>query len=216
MTTASVTAAKERPIIFSGESVSRIQEGRKWQTRRVVKQPLFEPLMERAMAPGCGIWRHADGVSEVRCPYGRPGDRLWVKETWDCTREEATMMFDNTNRVASGEKFYMIMRSYRADFKGEGAPETGCWRSPLFMPRWASRLLLEITDVRVERLQEISEEDAAAEGMMPQTEDLNGISCTWTRRSAFIEHWNALNAKRGYGWDVNHWVWVVSFKVIEG
>lgn len=181
---------RERPILFSGPMVRAILDGTKTQTRRV------------AMHTVCGV-RVArlayDPAPDVcACPYGVPGDRLWVRETF--------APFSTGGAV------------YRADKPrfSPGAHEVvgGSWHPSIHMPRWASRLSLEVTGVRVERLQDISEADAIAEGCHDSdgapTQELSG-----TARGAFALLWDDLNADRGYGWDANPWVWVVEFRKVE-
>jgi hypothetical protein len=171
--------AKERPILFSGPMVLAILEGRKTMTRRVRKpQPKLFDTTARMV---------------IGCPYGQPGDRLYVKETflpWD---------------ASGGVEKYL----YRAT--EHGTAYDGSWKSPLFMPRKASRITLEITGVRVERVQEITWEDAKAEGI---TYDGFPDSACEFYRQEFKILWDSINAKRGFGWDVNPWVWVIEFKQI--
>jgi hypothetical protein len=196
---------KEHPILFSAPMVRAILEGRKTMTRRVVKQfPrvnyrwgrwILEPQCERWMAtvvPDGHYQYDASGQIKARCPYGQPGDRLWVRETW--AADAGDILF-------------------RADLDTEDSNPIK-WRPSIFMPRSASRLLLEVTAVRVERVQDISEEDAKDEGVTlidgnPLRHD--GLDYS----SEFTGLWDSINAKRGYGWDSNPWVWVVSFKRIE-
>lgn len=184
---------KERPILFSGEMVRAILEGRKTMTRRVIKP---QPAGEWA-APG-----------KTACPYGQPGDRLWVRETW-----RKTNWTDEPNR---GE-----WRVFWRATEKEDSRNNGLWRPSIHMPRWASRILLEVVSVRVERVQDISEEDARAEGVEWQNERpcwvnyLDREDWSPTARDSFRTLWDSINAKRGYGWDANPWVWVVEFKKIE-
>jgi hypothetical protein len=192
----------EHPIIFSAESIRAILDGRKTQTRRVVKPQPVEALIGLP-GPGKVLWLGLP--REEECPYGVPGDTLWVKETW-----ATHVAFDN-RKVPEDSCVW-----YRAD-----DPEhenLGKWRSPLFMPRWASRIALDLAGVRVERLQDITEEDDAwAEGVQipgaiwgsggPEPRD---TYATNVERFAFM--WDAINGKRGYGWATNPWVWVVEFK----
>ncbi|MBF0260424.1 MAG: hypothetical protein HQL97_01130 [Magnetococcales bacterium] len=187
---------KERPILFSGEMVQAILAGRKTQTRRVVKpQPeerkITEPGHEGVSLHLPGQSAYKDGVHEkwIRrgeywdCPYGKPGDRLWVRET-----------FCIDDRPFRGGVLY------RADF---ASPEIiSPWKPSIHMPRWASRLLLEITRVRVERVREISDVDAIAEGVIS--------------KEAFMPLWDSINAVRGHGVETNPWVWVIDFKVVDG
>jgi len=127
-----------------------------------------------------------------KCPYGQSGDRLWVKEAWKFSLgKNGAEIFYKTYPVGQGGGFI-----------------PGPWKFSILMPRWASRITLEITDVRVERLQDISENDAEAEGA-------HGYTNTASPIDFFICLWDSLNAKRNFGWDINPWVWVISFKRIE-
>ena len=160
---------KTRPIIFTAESVRAILEGRKTQTRRVVKpQPFIDDT---------------DFV-KYECPFGRIGGQLWVREKW-------------------------IPRSgvplYYADYPSEESvgiaamySETGRWKTPLFMPRVASRITLKIVNIRVERLWDITDEDVRAEG--------------YEHPNDFLNAWEKLNGKHGYHWESSPWVWVIEFE----
>lgn len=179
----------ERSIIFNTEGVKAILDGRKTMTRRVIK-----PQPKLTIADGfykANIQKLIEGGDRV-CPHGQIGDRLWVKETW---------------APVWGEKAI-----YRAD--GEAiSKDTGksvmIWHPSIFMFRKDSRLLLEITGLRAERLQEITEEDALAEGCLPKVCEEENM--TEPATIEFEELWDFLNAKRGYGWDKNPWVWVIRF-----
>jgi hypothetical protein len=187
---------KEKPIIFSAPMVRAILENRKNQTRRVVKpQPSF-------VCYGLPVQKIGGKLIPVQrhlCPYGQPGDRLWVRETWAQCYEGGLL----GGRVV-----------YRADVGFEGNAtkiESGKvipWKPSIYMPRWASRITLEIVNVRVERVQEISEVDAEQEGVPPQW---NG------RRGTFIEEfrklWDSINAKRpGCSWVDNPLCRCISFE----
>lgn len=193
-------STRERPIIFSGPMATAILRGEKSQTRRIVKP-------QQAHEPGA-VWvrsgdMHAqcrdelargvmDAVAEpIRCPYGQPGDRLWVRESYRVMRPHGV---DEVQ--------------YKADWKP--LPHDG-WKPSIHMPRWASRLTLEIVSVRVERLQDISEGDAIAEGWEGGAAGNpgNGGPFDWFRGT-----WDSINAKRGHGWDTNPFVWVVTFKQV--
>jgi hypothetical protein len=140
----------------------------------------------------CGVAYAPDMI--IECPYGQPGDMLWVREAWGQDLE--------------GEIFY------KTDHHAK--PSTlDRWRPSIYMPRWASRITLEITSVRVERVQEITPNDAVAEGVDEKTCDTgeHAGSSEWIDyRSGFIKLWDSINAKRGDGWDVNPFVWVLTFK----
>ena len=196
--TATATKVKERPIIFSGPMVKAILEGRKTQTRRVIT-----PLPERDPFP-C---QYVYSCKEIKCPFA--ADRLWVRETWAPHDDSA---------LANEEREYVY---YRAD--DEKKYETdGAWRPSIFMPRWASRINLGVLQIRAERLQEISEADAIAEGLTqwsdpPRVTQIHygeTISDVWETdpRKAYARLWDTINAKRGYSWESNPWVWVIEFK----
>lgn len=196
---------RERPIIMTGESVRAILDGTKTQTRRVITQRVRESGQTLTTTPGWygdGRSYSADDVLEYfgPCPYGQPGDRLWVRETWKWPHDGIV---------------------YRADLPwGESSYEKG-WRSPIHMSRCMSRLTLELTEVRVQRVQEISEGDAKAEGAGRRFEvDAATFlrNSQWdpetasTHRLGFKHLWNEINARRGHGWDANPWVWALTFR----
>lgn len=192
---------KERPIIFTGLMVQAILAGRKTQTRRACKELIGQPECNVRFDPPSQQWQRygAGGVwLALPCPYGIPGDLLWVRETWA--------------QWTDGECAECCV--YKAD--GKPANENfGPWRSPIHMPRWASRLTLEVTDVRVERVQEISTADAIAEGMLDDGGGEYAIDGMSVAQVRFMDLWDSLNVKRGFGWDVNPWVWVVTFRKVK-
>lgn len=221
------TLVKERGIIMAGDSVRAILDGRKTQTRRVVKpQPTSPAVLDDVSArceeatgypledrrPYCMWVGERDGKTwidqGVRCPYGATGDRLWVREAF----------FDHGNYGIDALDSIPTPRDERIEYRAEpwdrlGDPkEAGPWTSPIHMPRWASRLTLEITDVRVERLLSITNEDAIAEGCVGGPE-LEGYS-EQNPADPYEEYairWDAINGKRA-PWDSNPWVWVLTFK----
>ncbi len=194
---------KEHPIIFSTEMVKAILDGRKTQTRRVIKsQP---PRHWDAVKPIGWTWcfyklDDPDFHGYVKRPYGQVGDWLWVRETH-------TYICNPDSESDDGVVLYKASANevQRGIYK---------WRPSIFMPRWASRITLEIVNIRIERLQEISEEDAKAEGIaVGRTGRYLPGNCdyaTW----AFHILWDSINAKRGYGWDSNPWVWVIEFEEV--
>jgi len=155
---------KERPIIFSGDDVRAILDGRKTMTRRVVKTNNHSTNLDTYFMDGepsvLGM-QFTDGTN-VKCPYGKVGDRLWVRETWTQRWDDDKSEFDGYLYAADGSFVVHVDGGQNAD-----GSERSPWKSPIHMPREASRLTLEITGVRVERLQDISEEDAKAEGFEP-------------------------------------------------
>jgi len=202
---------KERPILFSGEMVRAILDGRKTMTRRVIKpQPpiswdVCEPV-EHTSGVFC-FYRSSDTDFHgyKKCPYGQHGDRLWVKETWS--------QFAPRPKPGDGVPENACI-DYRADYSAsalrrgldsDGDPyKPPSWRPLIHMPRWASRINLEVVSVRVERVQDISEDDARAEGI---SNPLGSLAL-----NIFPSLWDSINLKRGYGWDTNPWVWVIEFK----
>lgn len=231
---------KERPIIFTGQLVRAILDGSKTQTRRVVKFRDEGPVTQLTChdRPYVGskredVWWNADHEVEVgiyveqdiHCPYGVPGDRLWVKETWQACAADGTPFPKDFPSLRDGAGVYCAYRASTGD-KGFGLyDKMPSWRSARYMFRWASRITLELTDVRVERVQEISEEDARAEGIMAVSDEMKNDACRQASydggassgsRGYFSQLWNSINAKRGYGWDANPYVWVLGFKTITG
>ncbi len=194
----------DRPIIFNSEMVRAILDGRKTQTRRVIKpQPNYQ---KRFGQPESEV--NAD-IAKRKCPYGKVGDRLWVQET-----------------------LYRVVPAWIGKYKADGKTVGGDlplvypWKckvlSGRFMPKSCARIWLEITKIRVERVQDISEEDAKAEGVEPQEiKHLREIAETIPDSSycphklTFSELWDSINEKRGYGWDVNPWCWCISFKKVK-
>ncbi len=194
---------KERPIIFSSEMVRAILEGRKTQTRRVIKpQPKIDISMCDPYLPAL-----IDG-KYVGCPYGQPGDRLWVRENF-------MIQLPQSQEYPHGEVEYAADYPIPIDggpifqFEGGGSAMT----PSIYMPRWASRIMLEITGVRVERVQDITHQDAVAEGIQEcpgYTDD--GCDCVY---AAYAKLWDSINLKRGFGWNTNPWVWVVELRVLQ-
>jgi len=204
---------KERPIIFSGEMLGAILEGRKTQTRRIIKNPKgmdyevdwfpwYEGLSEKY--PGCHqFYQPRDGLTlHLRCPHGVPGDCLYVRETWATRRE-----WDHMKPSGLPADADLWWKADKSSYRALNA-KPGKWRPSIHMPKRLARIWLEITSVRVERLQDISRDDALAEGYNWKKA---GVPCLdW-----FPILWDDLNTKRGYGWDTNPWVWVVEFRMID-
>ena len=223
---------KEKPILFSGEMVKAILAGKKTMTRRVAKvRPspttghpqliLRSPYAANLYDDG-PAWSPAGGDPEQplvgadlarHCPFGDIGDRLWVKETW-----RTSARIDHEPPSA----FSLWPVKYLADgqvlkhgaFFGDTDGKT---RVSIFMPRWASRITLEIVGVRCERLQSISEEDAKAEGVEAVRIADVPRNAAWTARQDFAQLWDKINGKRpGCQWDDSPLVWVLAFSVVKG
>lgn len=206
----SQTQVKERPILFSGPMIRAILDGPKTQTRRAAKHPLAQAAVRVSSHNGqsefdCILADESGGM--IHCPYGKPGDCLWVRETWR----------DEVPGCPSG-------LTYRADHihpDGDG-PTVIKWKPSIFMPRAASRILLELVDVRLERLQDISEEDAIAEGVERDGELWKcycgkcpeGYPRRTSATASFMSLWDSINRKT-YPWNSNPWVWALTFKRLE-
>jgi len=220
----------ERPILFSTPMVRAILEGRKTQTRRVIKQKVSGPeTINDAHAicqDGCGDWiawfgrggefggrlfktdaeyaeftlRAYPNGGGFACRYGKPGDRLWVRETFavrlDC-KPGTPKAIQYLAYKESGVDLGAMWHSYSN------------WKPSIHMPRWASRITLEVVNVRAERLQAITNDDAKAEGVNEWNGEEPGDFC-----GEFRELWDSINSDRGYGWEANPWVWVVEFKTV--
>lgn len=191
----------EHPILFTGAMVRAILRGDKTQTRRVIKpqprqvsdeSPLIQTIGHKLIA-----------LQKQYCPYGVPGDLLWVREAF-CY----AMTTGYDAREDGGEYWY------RATDKGQVDTEDGGWIPSIFMPKCACRLWLRVKSVRVQRVQDISEEGALAEGIECHcnTGQSEYDKCSLTPQEHFANLWDSINGKRGYGWEVNPWVWVIEFE----
>ena len=182
-----------KPIIFSTEMIEAILEGRKTQTRRVIKtrpknrtdfvhisHNLYFEGSEKFTWAGYG---NPDDPVYFMCHY-KPDDILWVRETW--------CLADNTDEII---------------YKSDNPSLSAKWRPSIYMPRKAARLFLRVKNVRVERLQDITEIEATHEGIIKHL----GIHA----RDDFAKLWDSINGKRGYGWDTNPWIWVIEFERME-
>ncbi len=179
---------KEHPILFSTEMVKAILEDRKTMTRRVVKPQLYPIIEESYRVNGKVALNTLD--YEIPCPYGQVSDRLWVRETLQ------------QSNIGTPTR-------YKVDgcpvFCNGVTPSKWGWTLPvlssIFMPRWASRITLEITNLKVESLLDITEADAVKEG--------------FTKRIYFLNYWDKLNIRRGYASEFNPLVWVIEFKKVK-
>ncbi len=229
--------SEPKGIIFKGEMIRAILDGRKTMTRRPIKFCLNEyheignPRRLLGDWPLSKISRFKDGLlsyeyqsdvddskySEIKCPYGQPGDRLWVRETWRIASinhsteyQFYTVQFKEGFGVLPHPQpdkslfFPLIVKDNLV--LGETGIAFGKWRPSIFMPRWASRILLEIVNVKVERLQDICEEDAHKEGILNRPCEIGPIG-------EFADLWESI-----YGpgsWELNPWVWVIEFERIK-
>ncbi len=216
----------ERPIVFSGSMVQAILDGRKTQTRRILKrQPNNDPSKHHPIEPyltSRGTWNwvlanHGMGCGDpFPCPYGVAGDRLWVRETWAREKDKAnrTVCYkaDGTwGSWSEDAKFYQHgfvigVANHRRDGRWVGRDYFGRFKPSKHMPRWASRLVLEIKLIRVERLQDISEEDLKAE-MDWSRVSIPDDSDPW---GVFATLWESINGADS--WAQNPWVWVIDFE----
>ena len=203
---------KEHPILFSTPMVQAILAGRKSQTRRIIKP---QPHSSAREIVSSNQWKGKDFVARFkyddqdiyevtnlyRCPYGQPGDHLWVRETFSIIGTEVSR---------DPGSYAIIDEAPQYVYKGQKQPHIEKllkWKPSIFMPRTASRITLLITDIRVERLQDISNEDAIAEGInMGETPCIEPMN-------AYAILWESINGKGS--WDANPFVWVIKFERIE-
>lgn len=224
-----------RPILFSSPMVRAILEGRKKQTRRVAKlgaDRLGDEFMTEL--------RDGNLIETIKlCPYGQPGDRLWVRETFTI---ETNFNLDpceppfkdgrpvNWHEDEDWGRWWEQAHYAATDPSPDLVHEDDCkqcddngycnkWKPSIHMPRWASRILLEITNVRIEKLQKVTVGDCLYEGIDNTEENLKAVEFRPSDRSMYIglfrTLWDSINAARGFGWDKNPWVWVVEFKRIN-
>lgn len=208
---------RERPIPMTPENAQKCHDGTKTQTRRIVRVPAWasdDDMPKLAIQrPATGIAYYVDGipVKRLTCPYGVVGDRLWVREPWAWPGEEEHLYKGNSSDAR-------LVDEWKKD-------QNNCqvkWTPSIHMPRFACRTVLEITDVRVERLQDIGEEDAKAEGvtridhgreyyfsaMRDEPDHRNWVDPT----DAYKELWESINGAGS--WAQNPWVWVISFRKV--
>ncbi|HBQ8658989.1 morphogenetic protein [Klebsiella pneumoniae] len=212
-----MTKITERGMIFNAEMVRPLLSGRKTQTRRIIK-PQPEATLSGSLS-GKWLSRPLNGLLlpkiediAIHCPFGVVGDRIWVRETFQGPLFDYDLMDSYCKDPTPFEKPEFCV--YKAD--GVPAPEFYdaddelhcCWRPSIHMPRWASRILLEITNVRVERLKSISDGDAIREGC--STADMKSGDCV---ADVFARLWASIYGDES--WNSNPWVWVIDFKRIE-
>ena len=236
---------KERPILFNTEMVKAVLAGNKTQTRRVIKNacdiitdwdkndPSYGPFYEDEFGDS--------HESIERCPYGKIGDQLWVREAWRACMVNGlhhpgkfmTIQFKSGFGVldyrTDWEKHYSDLME-KTIWDDSGMNAFGKWKPSIFLPRKHSRIQLEITNIQVQRIQDISETDALAEGITEVSNKSSVESLIYGHtlyknysrpkssfnqaKASFKSLWDSINKKRGFGWDENPWVWVVEFKVI--
>jgi hypothetical protein len=196
--------ATDRPILFSGPMVRAILDNRKRQTRRIVK-----PMPQRPIEKTGGAWWDDAHDHSLTCRYGRPGDRLWVRETWAYVPATAWRRSDGVQQTGNPDEPDMAA-VYAA---GWDRSRPGRWRPSIHMPRWASRITLKITGVRIERLQEITEHDAINEGIEIKGHCWKDYRTDGAWSNPINSYWSLWDAINGAGsWDTNPWVWVVEFE----
>ena len=212
---------KERPILFSGPMIQPITAGRKTQTRREIN-PQPYPGGEARLMADYGVGFTSGPVYGVASKYGIPGDRLFVKETWrvakhhDGTKPSLLKPRAMTVEYRAGGHACNDVGRWTFFDEAPSGVEFGRWRPSIFMPRWASRITLDITGVRVERLNQISREDAKAEGLWPSPG--NGLEMVNGRpygnaQLAFRALWESINGPGS--WDANPFVWVIEFRRVK-
>jgi hypothetical protein len=222
---------KERPILFNGDMVRAILDGRKTQTRRTVISTKDINGSGCELAP-CEIAGEVNRAGRFYlCPYGEPGDRLWVRETWGVVSYQFDLdgMMEtwtpdrpvtSIHEMKFGRGYYNGHIIYAADGTFEWCDEYGdeksAWKPSIHMPRAASRILLEIVNVRVERLQDIGENDAKCEGAPEYEEGIDSPppadgDYSWSYVASFRKLWDSIYQN----WQQNPWVWVIEFKVVH-
>lgn len=228
MTAAQPAPVRERPILFSAPMIRAILEGRKTQTRRVVKPQPTGRVATLKAGDGTTFLHDWNGESgkPLHCPYGASGDRLWVRENFalEVQVDGDQPLPRNDDRPVHRDSIGWTQAHYQAtDPKPElecghrsheGDPCPSPWRPSIHMPRWASRIDLEVTEVRVQRLQGISEGDAMAEGAA--ADDISKVGLpAYSARQNFARLWDSINAERGFCWAANPWVWAITFKRVR-
>jgi hypothetical protein len=191
---------KERPILFSGEMIRAILEERKTQTRRVLWTALKS-------ARGINLAPNNPAILNY-CQFGKPGDLLWVRETWDFVvwdEHEIIISYGADGQQSRPIKYPSAWNPTIYNYQR--------WRPSIFMPRWASRITLKIINMRVEQLWFITEQDILSEGIDGIQIGQEGCE---KNKGKFIELWDSINTKRGYPWSSNPWVWVIDYEVIDG
>lgn len=210
-----------KPIIFNTETIRAILYGRKTQTRRVIKpgkfdnKPIINPkdiighqfysepfwLSQGTCYEGHYLRMNGWRLKRIDCPYGKVGDELWVRETW--------AKYTDTKIGISRKGGYLYKASQYIN------PNAVKWKPSIFMPKSASRITLKITDIRVERAQDINDKDSKAEGVDGAERFMSGGTINGKPVKRFGWLWDLINKKRGFGWGKNPWVWVIEFERVK-
>jgi hypothetical protein len=210
----------ERPILFSDEMIRAILDGRKTQTRRVMRpQPAYNndwwEYNGQSFLNDSDLYEYLfhEVYGTKGSPYGSvynddTSDSLWVRETWQAQNHNG-QWWHEVSKNERGLHNWGVIDKATPDPDLSTPPK---WIPCIFMPRWASRITLKLTDIRIEQVQDISESDAKAEGVNSLPDYVQGI---WNATDRFMMLWDKINAKRGYSWQSNPWVWVVEFKAIK-
>lgn len=229
----------EHPILFCAEMIQAYLAGRKWETRRVIKFPkhTYTPdasWVKSIHQDGGGNWiawstdapdlteftkKAYPGTEGFPCPYGKPGDSLWVRETWQA-RSPVGLEWNRYKRI---EREGYAPSAWRVRYAATDLnfTEWSGWNPSIFMPHWASRISFPVLSIRAERVQDISEDDAIAEGVEViknqwGTPWYKSVAGEWKDPiNPYRELWDRINAKRGFPWDSNPWVWVITFPKYE-
>ncbi|HCB1502599.1 TPA: morphogenetic protein [Klebsiella michiganensis] len=201
---------KERGMIFNGEMVRAILDGRKTQTRRPVKFPVHDKNLGCELA-GNELAGELSAGNYLNSAFGKPGDRIWVRETFQgplFNYEQMDEYLEDSSKFEKPEFCqYAADGGHRPEYQDADDNLRHGWRPSIHMPRWAGRILLEITDVRVERLRSMSQDDARGEGVIAASGPMEaGL--------AFRELWDSIYGEES--WKANPWVWVIEFKRVEG
>lgn len=201
---------KQRPMLFSAPMIRALLAGRKTQTRRLVKGVALQWLDEDGFTPGFV----SDPGNASVCPYGKAGDRIWVKETHAIVPRTAYAMSEGVQQTLRPNDTHDAA-VYFAEWERS---KPGRWSPSIHMPRWASRLTLEVTEIRVERLLDCSDADAQAEGLMWVTPGMWSVDRTLPiighdARRVYFELWDHINGAGASA--ANPWVWAVSFRVLD-
>lgn len=205
---------KARPILFSAPMVRALIAGTKTQTRRVCKPAMEQALSYVATIPGADAWGDEEGLGTTfYCPYGKPGDLLWVREAWAVKRHEPCLAHERDYQELISPTIRFLADRECRKIDGNRTSGLGIYRGPvekgrpsIHMPRWASRLTLRITDVRVQRLQNISEFDSVSEGVETRHPCVQSVI-------DFGRLWVEINGPDS--WTANPWIWALTFEVLH-